>query len=199
MNPIPCPKCNGPLLTFNSSNSYCCADCGNSIPIEQLTQIPKEQPMIDKWDARFLKIAKEASEWSKDPSTKCGCVIVRPDKSIVSTGYNGFPRGCEDKEDLLNNREKKYRRIIHAEMNAILQAKTDLTGCTLYVWPFMTCERCAVHVIQAGITRVVAPAVNNERWNDSIALSEELYKECGVDYEYIGHQQSWRSLWSHMS
>src|ERR1700675_117913 len=120
-----------------------------------------------KWDTRFLDLAQVVSKWSKDPSTQVGAVIVRPDKSILSVGYNGFPRKMEDTLELLNNREEKYSRIIHAEVNALLQAKTDLTGCTLYTYPFMPCDRCAVQMIQAGITTFVFPKATEkhlERW-----------------------------------
>ena len=141
-------------------------------------------PTRPTWDEWYLSIAKKWSERSKDPSTKCGAVIVRPDQSECSPGYNGFPRRIEDKPELLNNREEKYKRVIHAEMNALDNARERVVGYTLYVWPFLTCERCAVHIIQAGIARVVAPAAVTEdqkrRWAASHALSYELYQEAGV-------------------
>ena len=56
--------------------------------------------MIDeKWDRRFLALAEHVADWSKDPSTKTGAVIVRPDRTIASMGYNGFPRGMADTDD----------------------------------------------------------------------------------------------------
>lgn len=143
---------------------------------------------MNKWDKDFLALAEFwAKKRSKDPSTKCGCVIVRPDKTIASLGYNGFPRGIEDKPEWLNNREEKYKRVIHSEMNAILNAREPLHGYTLYVWPGpMSCERCSVHIIQAGIKRVVAAhadPVHAERWKDNIKVALELYKEAGVEVE----------------
>jgi len=59
----------------------------------------------DKWHKRYVNLAEYIAQWSKDPSTKTGSVIVRPDNTIASVGYNGFPRGIEDKADLLYNRE----------------------------------------------------------------------------------------------
>jgi len=97
------------------------------------TSIPSESQQ--KWDMRFLEMAKQISGWSKDPSTKCGAVIVRPDRTICATGYNGFPQKLKDDEEFYSNRPMKYSRIIHCEMNAILFAKEDLTGCTLYTYP----------------------------------------------------------------
>ena len=142
---------------------------------------------VTKWDRRFLRLAREVSTWSKDPSTKCGCVIVRPDRTVASLGYNGFPRGIEDKEEWLNNREEKYKRVVHGEMNAILNAREPLTGYTLYTYPGpLSCERCTVHIIQAGIKRVVGANENpsyTERWKDNTQTSLDLYKEAGVEVD----------------
>lgn len=138
----------------------------------------------ESWDVWFMGLAKYIATRSKDPSTKCGAVIVRPDRTIAATGYNGFPRGISDAPELLANREEKYKRVIHCEMNAILTAREPLHGYTLYVWPFLTCERCAVHVIQAGIERVVAPQASPEhlqRWADSFRLARDLFQEADVE------------------
>src|SRR3990172_652993 len=105
--------------------------------------------MTGRWDARFLELAKLVGSWSKDPSTKCGCVVVRPNRTVLSVGYNGFPRGMSDDIALYENRTEKIQRIVHAETNALLGV--EATGCTLYVWPLLPCTRCATHVIQAGI------------------------------------------------
>jgi dCMP deaminase len=139
---------------------------------------------MNKWDQRFLDLAEHVAQWSKDPSTKTGAVIVRPDKTVASLGYNGFPRGIPDRQEWLSNREEKYKRVIHCEMNAILNAREPLQGYTLYTFPFLTCGRCAVHVIQAGIKQVIAPTATGEqleRWADSFELAMELYGEAGVD------------------
>ena len=111
------------------------------------------------WDKRFLQLAKHISEWSKDPSTQVGCVVVGPDRELRSTGFNGLPRGIEDNEQRLNNREIKYPLICHAEENAIMHAARigmSLKDCTAYVtWP--PCTRCARSLNQAGISTIVYP------------------------------------------
>lgn len=141
-----------------------------------------------KWDHRFLQMAELVAGWSKDPSTKCGCVIVDWQRRVVSLGYNGFPRKMADHTSFLNDREEKYSRVVHAEMNAILSARAPLDGHTLYIWPLPPCERCAVHVIQAGISRVVCPAVpadKAERWKDSLAKSRAYFDECSVEVTIV--------------
>ncbi len=140
--------------------------------------------MVADWDSRFLEMARLVSTWSKDPSTQVGAVITRG-KFVVSLGFNGHPKGVADTADRLENREAKYRTIIHAEMNAILTAKQDLEGCTIYVWPFMPCSQCGAAVVQAGIKRVVAPKSDNDRWAESFAFTTEIFREAGVDLVII--------------
>ena len=118
---------------------------------------------------------------SKDPSTKVGAVIIDADRRVVSVGYNGLPRGVEDSDERLNNRDIKYKIIIHAERNAILFAQKSLKDCTLYVFPMMPCASCASMVIQSGIKRVVAPVSNNPRWQQDIDISMQLFKEANVE------------------
>ena len=140
--------------------------------------------MRPSWDEFFIGLAEYISRRSKDPSTQTGAVIVRPDKTIASVGYNGFPRGTEDNEEEYCDRDKKYSKIIHCEMNAILNAKEPLNDYTLYTWPFMSCDRCATHVIQAGIKRCVAPKASEEllaRWDKSLSRSKQYFKEASVE------------------
>jgi dCMP deaminase len=140
--------------------------------------------MVADWDSRFLEMARLVSTWSKDPSTQVGAVITRG-QFVVSLGFNGHPKGVADTPDRLENREAKYRTIIHAEMNAILTAKQDLEGCTIYVWPFMPCSQCGSAVVQAGIKRVVAPKSDNDRWAESFAFTTEIFHEAGVELVII--------------
>src|SRR4051812_38103493 len=93
-----------------------------------------------KWDMRFLELAAHVAGWSKDPSTKTGAVITDTRGSVISMGFNGFPMGVADTIDRLNDRETKYQMIVHCERNAIIFAQRDLSGCTLYTWPFMSCS-----------------------------------------------------------
>jgi len=94
--------------------------------------LPFQRMVAAKWDVRFLELALHISQWSKDPSTKVGCVVVGPDREIRSTGFNGFPRGINDSIDRLSDREQKYPLICHAEENAIMHAARigiSLKGC----------------------------------------------------------------------
>ena len=140
--------------------------------------------MSAKWDIRFLKLATHISEWSKDPSTKVGCVVVGPDREIRSTGFNGFPRGLQDSDDRLTNRDLKYPLICQAEENAIMHAARiglALKGCTAYVtWP--PCTRCARSLIQAGVSEIVIPSGLEipDRWRDDFEMSMGLLREAGV-------------------
>ena len=140
--------------------------------------------MSAKWDERFLDLAKHISGWSKDPSTKVGCVVVGEDREIRSTGFNGFPRGISDDPERLLDREQKYPLICHAEENAIMHAArigVSLKNCTAYVtWP--PCTRCARSLIQAGVTEVVYPVGSDipERWVKDFTISTGMMEEAGV-------------------
>ncbi len=139
---------------------------------------------LQKWDVRFLNLAYEIATWSKDPSTKVGAIIVRPDKTISSLGYNGFPRNMSDFTSYLDNREEKYSRIIHGEMNALINAKENVTGFTLYTVPLMPCDRCFVVMAQAGIVRFVAPEPSLEqlsRWGASFDRTIKYAAEMGLE------------------
>tara|TARA_Y100001970_G_scaffold53658_2_gene67972 strand:+ start:8081 stop:8518 length:438 start_codon:yes stop_codon:yes gene_type:complete len=142
--------------------------------------------MSSKWDTRFLDLAKHISGWSKDPSTKVGCIVVGPDREIRSTGFNGFPRGIDDTIERLEDRSQKYPMICHAEENAIMHAARigiSLKDCTAYVtWP--PCSRCARSLIQAGVSEIVVP-VNSEipeRWRDDFDIATRMFNESGVSY-----------------
>jgi len=136
------------------------------------------------WDIRFLELAKHISSWSKDPSTKVGCIIVGSDREIRSTGFNGFPRGIEDSEERLTNREFKYPFICHAEENAIMHAArigVSLKDCTAFVtWP--PCTRCTRSLIQAGVREVVYPSGLEipERWRADFEMGQQMFLEADV-------------------
>lgn len=135
---------------------------------------------VSKWDMRYLSLAEFVSRWSKDPSTQVGAVVTKG-KAVVSIGFNGLPMGVEDTDERLNNRELKYKMICHGEQNAMTFAHRDLTGCTLYTFPFMPCSVCAGRVIQEGIIRVIAPYSDNPRWQEAFVLTRQMFKEAGVE------------------
>ncbi|MBQ3440781.1 hypothetical protein IJG27_00500 [Candidatus Saccharibacteria bacterium] len=107
-----------------------------------------------EWDEYFMKIAETVALKSKDPSSKMGCVIVDKNKRVVSVGYNGMVQGADESKMTLEERPMKYYFVIHSEMNALLYAHRDLSGCTVYN-AVATCENCLKHCLQAGIKRFV--------------------------------------------
>ena len=143
--------------------------------------------MIDKWDQRFLEIASTISRWSKDPSRKIGAIAVR-DRKILATGYNGFPQGIEDSDYRLNDRQLKYKYVVHAEMNCIYNAAENgvsLKDSTLYIVGLPVCSDCAKGIIQSGISRVVAHSSGTpDRWKDAVEETYEILQEAGVEYEF---------------
>ena len=111
------------------------------------------------WDEYFMGVAELASMRSKDPSTQVGCCIVDEQNRILSTGYNGFPHGCNDDEFPWGRDESagetKYPFVVHAELNAILNNRgKSLQGSRLYVGLF-PCNECAKAIIQAGVSEVI--------------------------------------------
>lgn len=135
------------------------------------------------WDERYLGLAHHVATWSKDPSTKCGCVITR-NNHILSLGFNGIPTGLDD-EKYLHPRETKIACVLHSELNAVLNANVPLADATLYVTG-APCSNCAATIIQVGIKRVVMPPVDREfakRWNWH--LSEQMFKEVGIEVSEI--------------
>jgi dCMP deaminase len=137
------------------------------------------------WDIWFVNMAKYVSTASKDPSTQTGAVITDLKRRVVSVGYNGLAQGVEDSPERLNNREIKYKIIVHCERNALLFANRSVEDCTLYTWPFMSCATCCSMVIQAGIKRCVAPFSDNERWVAEFELSKQMFKEADVEVELL--------------
>lgn len=144
-----------------------------------------------KWDARFLDLATFVAQWSKDPSTKVGAVIVDDKRRIIALGYNGFPRGVDDDPKLYADRTTKYPMVVHAELNAILNALGPVEGCTLYVTPLSPCSECAKAIIQAGIHRLVISrqaAAGADRWGDSTKIGWMMMDEAGLNVGYLGDE-----------
>ena len=141
-----------------------------------------------KWHERFMRLAQEVSTWSKDPSTQVGCILVK-DRRVISTGFNGFPRGISDDLDRLTNREVKYEMTVHAEVNAVTTAalhgiSTD--GCDVYV-TFQPCSRCAAVLINAGVRAVYSKAAYDipSRWIENFKIASKLFEEAGITDQRI--------------
>jgi len=147
---------------------------------------------MDNWDKKFLDVAALVASWSKDPSTKVACVITDNDHNVLSSGYNGFPRGVAD-DDRLHMRETKMKLIVHAEANAVAAAARNghtLKGGTAYI-TLPPCSQCAALLIQAGVRRLVyLKAVNMERWAADWAIAQGLLTEAGVQFEEVENQKT---------
>ena len=144
--------------------------------------------MTNKWNKRYLDLARDIAQWSKDPSTQCGAVVIGESGQVLSQGYNGFPRGMDDSDELYKNRETKYDRIVHAEMNAIYNASrtgVSLEGATAYIHGLPCCHECAKAMIKVGIKEVVMGEASNIRWNDSCGKGMDYLNEANVKITYI--------------
>jgi dCMP deaminase len=142
---------------------------------------------LTKWDQRFIKLAEHISTWSKDTSTKVGCIIVDERNRIVSTGYNGLPTGADDTIPERLERPTKYMFTEHAERNAIYTAANlglSLAGKKLYIsGELSVCCDCARAIIQTGIKEVFTPKLDKEKypnWYDSNITALKLMEECGI-------------------
>lgn len=141
---------------------------------------------MEKWDRRFLELADHVAQWSKDPSTKVGAVVVDHKNRVVSMGYNGFPRGIDDDDSRYSDRPTKHLYVAHAERNALDNAPLMVEGCTLYS-PLLPCNECAKSIIQKGITRVVSYHNMREdtfNWN----ITRQMFFEARIElvfYERI--------------
>lgn len=135
------------------------------------------------WDDYFMGVSLLAAERSKDPSTQVGACIVSEDNRILSTGYNGFPKGCSDDEFPWNRDENvgqtKYNFVVHAELNAILNAGgKSLAGSRIFVSLF-PCHECAKAIIQSGVKEVV---YLSDKYNGTVSdnASKRMLRAAGV-------------------
>lgn len=138
------------------------------------------------WEEYFMGIATLSEQRSKDPSTKVGACIVNQDKRIVGVGYNGMPKGLDDKFPWgKEGKQTKYKFVVHAELNAILNSIKNLKGCTIYTSLF-PCSECAKAIVQSGITEVVYLSDKNNGSEDNEA-SKYLLSTCGVHFRQLAN------------
>lgn len=135
------------------------------------------------WDEYFMGVALLAAKRSKDPSTQVGACIVDKDNKILSTGYNGFPYGCSDDEFPCERSgdfgDTKYPFVVHAELNAILNATgKNLIGAKIYVALF-PCNECAKAIIQSGIKEIVYLSDKYAKTESTMA-SKRMLRAAGV-------------------
>ena len=152
------------------------------------TRYRKERQL--KWDRRFLELAKHVASWSQDPSTKVGAIVVDEFLTVKGMGYNGFPRGVKDTPARYEDRETKYQYVVHAELNALINANSSVRGCTLYVWPTLmippVCPECCKSVIQFGIRRLVCyEGFTTDRWQTMAGISNSMLVEARVIVDTI--------------
>ena len=145
---------------------------------------------MNKWDKRFMEMARLVSTWSScfQPCREVGAVIVR-DKRVMTTGYNGAPAGvstCVERGECLRKKlgipsgtRHEMCYAVHAEQNAIIQAAklgVNIDGSTLYC-THQPCILCAKMIVNAGVVRVVY----HSGYPDDFAL--DIFKEAGVQVE----------------
>lgn len=137
---------------------------------------------VISWDEYFMGMAHLSALRSKDPSTQVGAVIVSSANKVVSIGYNGLPKGCSD-DDYPWERdgsalETKYVYVVHAELNAILNAPMPVDGCRIYVSLF-PCNECAKAIIQSGIKEIV---YEDDKYADTdiVKASKRMLTSAGV-------------------
>ena len=147
--------------------------------------------LSNNWDKKYIRLAREISSWSKDPSKQIGAVAIGEKGQVLAQGYNGFPRGIKDTDERLNHRQTKYKYVVHAEMNCIYNATyngVSLNGSTMYIYGLPVCSECAKGLIQVGIKRVVSTPITDatpETWVESTKLTKEIFEEAGVEYDFI--------------
>ena len=143
---------------------------------------------MDKWDKRFVEMAKVVGGWSScyQQNRHVGAVIVK-NKRVLTTGYNGAPAGiksCAEKGECLRRKlnipsgtRQEMCYAVHAEQNAICQAAKlgiSLEGATLYC-THQPCTICCRMIINSGISKVIYV----EGYPDEFSL--ELFKEAGIE------------------
>jgi len=143
------------------------------------------------WDCYFMSLVYFVSLKSKDKSSHIGAVIVGPENEIISTGYNGFPRGCNDDVPERHERPLKYCWFAHGERNAIYAAAKlghPLKNCKMYT-NGTPCTGCAIAIIQSGIKEVIVSSLwenqcatteNRKHWNEEAKITREMFNEAGI-------------------
>jgi len=142
-----------------------------------------------------MQMAFVISSMSKDPSTKVGAVLVSPDRTRLSVGYNGFPTRIPDYKHWWQNRDSetddfcKYDLVRHAEMNAITQAKTDLKSWSIYI-THHPCLECAKHIVSEGIARVIY-TTSSDKITMKIKKNKirELFKIANVQFDQLPEKE----------
>ena len=140
------------------------------------------------WNKKFMDIAKDVAQWSKDKSTGVGAVIVKHNR-VIATGYNGFPEHIDDEKPERHERPEKYSWTVHAEENAIISCArigVSTQDAVMYCTWF-PCAGCARMLVNAGIKKIVCgqePDLSNEKFGAEFKIVLEMLHEADVDIEY---------------
>lgn len=139
---------------------------------------------MDKWTKRFLELANHVAAWSKD-ATKVGAVAVDPtSRAVLSTGYNGLPRGVVDKQKRME-RPAKYIWTAHAEENLVAHAaRQSLSGATVFV-THLCCASCTRMLINSGVAKIVCGPGETHMSPDLFAAAKAMMSEAGVELEIV--------------
>lgn len=142
--------------------------------------------MTTNWHKRFFDLALYIAEWSKYPGRHVGAVIIDGHHTVVSMGYNGSPRGCDDRDQSKYAIPVKYFFAEHAERNAIYNAQRSLRGCQIYTTLF-PCADCARGIIQSGICAVYTkrPDMADKDFGPHFKAALKMFDECGVKVYYL--------------
>ena len=146
--------------------------------------------MVISWNDYFMGLAHLSALRSKDPNTQVGACIVDKENRVVSIGYNGMPRGCDDKKYPWDREggflDTKYAFVVHAELNAILNSPRSVDGCSIYVSLF-PCNECAKAIIQSGIKKIIYESDKYDGTEGNIA-SKKMLIDAGVELIQLDHE-----------
>lgn len=142
------------------------------------------------WDEYFMALAHLSAVRSKDPSTQVGAVIVDSNNRVVGLGYNEFPRGCDDRKFPWEREgeflDTKYAYVVHAELNAILNANKLIENCRLYVSLF-PCNECSKAIIQSGIKEIIYES-DKYKDLDQFKASKKMLEAAGVKLRQLEYE-----------
>jgi dCMP deaminase len=131
---------------------------------------------MNNWDRRIYTLAAHISAWSKDENRKVGAVITTSNYIVISTGYNGYPRGINDSEPLYKN-----EKTIHAEINALLNLRQREPNLRMYIYGGYPCSNCAACIIQYPISYICCSDIEpNSSWYENMIIANSMLEEAGI-------------------
>ncbi len=150
-----------------------------------------DQASIERWDVFFMEMAYHVASKSKDRSVKVGAVAVGEGRTMLSMGYNGFIRFCDDDNEARHERPEKYYWTAHAELNVICNAARNgqtLLNAVMYTTSH-PCVDCARAIVQSGFKEVILPSKEDDPfwksgrwgvWEENFKKAREILSEAQV-------------------